>query len=60
MGEFVLRIKLGSEAMQSAKDVAGALKRLAYRLEQPEPTSGVVMDANGNRVGSWTLEGQLP
>lgn len=60
MGEFVLKIKLGNEAMQSAEDVAWALRHLAHRLEEPGPTSGKVMDLNGNVVGSWTLEGSLP
>lgn len=60
MGEFVLRIKLGNEAMQSAEDVAWALRQLAHRLEQPGPTDGKVIDLNGNSVGTWTLEGQLP
>jgi hypothetical protein len=60
MGEFVLRIKLGSSAMQSAEDVAWALRKLADLLEQPGPTDGKLMDLNGNAVGSWTLVGQLP
>lgn len=60
MGEFVLKIKLGNEAMQSAEDVAYALRDLANRLEDSYPTDGSIVDTNGNVVGYWTLEGKLP
>lgn len=58
MGEFVLRIRLGNEAMQTTTDVADALRRLADELERDG--SKYVFDLNGNKVGEWKLEGQLP
>ena len=61
MGEFVLRIQLGNDAMQTADDVADALASVADRLFRGEPWDGQgIRDRNGNTVGSWNLEGSLP
>jgi sulfur carrier protein ThiS len=51
---FQLQIKIGNEAMQTASDVADALRMVAERLDErgfDEP--GIVRDINGNLVGAW-------
>lgn len=62
---FKLKIKLGNAAMQYQQDVAGALYRLAERLENYEimiskdknvRTGGTIFDLNGNRVGEWVWD----
>jgi sulfur carrier protein ThiS len=51
---FQLQIKLGNEAMQTASDVADALRRVAERLdERGFDAPSIVRDANGNLVGAW-------
>lgn len=54
---FTLTIKLGNESMQSRKDIARVLRIVAQKLENsPQDFDGVIMDLNGNRVGSWGLD----
>ena len=61
--KFVLTIKLGNEAMQTDGHIARALKDaaksiLSYQDRIPEiGDSGSIRDVNGNRVGSWHVEG---
>lgn len=61
---FTMKIALGNAAMMTAHDVASALREVADRLELHNPDeefakadiydrTGTIMDANGNRVGSW-------
>jgi hypothetical protein len=52
---FQLQIKLGNEAMQTASDVADALRRVAERLDERgfDAPTGIVRDINGNLVGAW-------
>ena len=52
MSEFRLRIELGNEAMQTAEDVAEALRRTAKRLEMIGQ-QGPILDTNGNLVGGF-------
>lgn len=54
---FKLEIETGNAAFDRGPDreVAAMLRRLADRLESGE-TSGGLMDSNGNRVGSFSLE----
>lgn len=54
---FTVKIKLGNAAMQTAEDIAEALRRLADKVESADVESdrGVVMDLNGNQVGSWEI-----
>ena len=56
--EFKVRIRLGNEAMQTAEDLADALRRLAEKVERADVSGdhGVIMDTNGNRVGTWDIE----
>lgn len=51
MNEFTLRIKLGNEAMQNAKDVADALSLIANDVRYMY--SDNILDYNGNKVGEW-------
>lgn len=62
---FVLTINLGNEAMQTASDIARALRDTASKLVQggygnlaSDGDSGPIRDDNGNRVGSWHVEGE--
>jgi hypothetical protein len=58
MSCFTLKIELGNEAMQTGTDVSEALQRLSSKLYDYgdlEDCSGVIMDLNGNRVGSWKV-----
>ena len=62
MAQFILRIKLGNEAMQTPNDIARALNDVADRVEcttiRQLKNSGSlkVMDLNGNSVGSWQIK----
>ena len=59
MRKFVFTVTMGNDAMQTAEDVADAMHRAAYRLEQ-YGESGTVFDDNGNRVGSYGFEEDRP
>lgn len=50
---FSVRIKLGNDAMQSGPDVASALREVADKIEYNLEAHGVVVDVNGNTVGSY-------
>ena len=55
--KFTLDIDLGNDAMQTADDVAEALRRVAKRLEADRDlSSGLIRDLNGNTVGVWVAE----
>ena len=63
---FILSIELGNDAMQTARDIAAALRQVAGNLgnapradmtDDTHVISGRVYDDNGNRVGGWHVEG---
>lgn len=54
LGKFQLSITLGNEAMQTASDLALAMRQVADRLEREAEFQGWIFDANGNAVGSFT------
>lgn len=53
--EFVLRIELGNEAMNTAADVADALVRAAAMVGETGSWEGSIADGNGNTVGRYLL-----
>jgi len=61
--EFKLNITLGNDAMNTPRDIAETLRKLAWILEDsdipfPEltlPHSSVIHDANGETVGKWEV-----
>jgi hypothetical protein len=58
--KFTLKIRLGNDAMQSRRDIEYALRGLGQNLpyisDPPEAgDDGTIHDANGNRVGEWTV-----
>ena len=57
--QFELTIRLGNAAMQTAADVADALRRAADWIEEyaamEHGEAVTLLDANGNRVGAWTV-----
>jgi len=62
---FVLKIKLGDDAMEDQHDVAAALRGVADRLSKlvstkfgPYGLEGKIMDRNGNTVGGWEVKGE--
>ena len=61
MPQFILKIQLGNDAMQTGYDIAGALREIAdkvYDNEDMREFTGVkrIMDLNGNTVGSWMVK----
>jgi hypothetical protein len=55
MSQFALAIDIGNDAMQSAEDIADALRDVAALLYQGQ-TSGPIHDVNGNTVGRFTTD----
>lgn len=54
--EFMLRIKLGNEAMQDAWDLSEALREIHIQPNDPfKGAEGIVYDRNGNKVGKWAI-----
>lgn len=49
--QIYIRIELGNDAMCTPGDVAGALRKLADRIESREAYDHIVRDENGNKVG---------
>jgi hypothetical protein len=54
MDEFKVKITLGNAAMETAEDVARALRDVAEALEDGR-TEGPIFDDNGNKVGTFKL-----
>lgn len=62
---FILKLKLGNDAMRTSRDIAGALREVSSYLERadafgnedvsdgPEIPRNPIRDTNGNRVGHW-------
>jgi hypothetical protein len=59
---FTLQVTIGNEAMLTGDDLADLLRKLANRVSgdmpRPDGTRWPVRDANGNRVGTWEIEGE--
>lgn len=54
MNEFTLHINLGDAAMQTQEDIARELRAFADRLDAgPYRADGVIIDVNGNSIGSF-------
>ena len=58
MSSYIIDIRLGNDMMQTGGDVAGALRKLADRIEEesPELEPHSLFDVNGNRVGEASLQ----
>lgn len=52
---FDLTIRLGNSAMQSAEDIARALRTAADRIMISGAHSGHIHDINGNTVGGFDI-----
>lgn len=57
MTKFTLQINLGNEAMQTPEDVARELHAVADQMALQTDEDGIIIDPNGNTVGSFTFEG---
>ncbi len=57
MPDFILKISLGNEAMNTPIDVGVALGRVSSRLLRGD-TAGQIRDLNGNTVGSYIFDDQ--
>lgn len=55
---FKIEVELG-DGMRDGEDVAAALDVVAARLREGY-TTGQVVDANGDRAGTWDLETEGP
>lgn len=55
MKAFYTRIELGNDAMRTPFQIAIALAGIAAMLNAGR-TDGVVVDKNGNSVGTWAIE----
>lgn len=62
MSQFILKIALGNDAMQTGYDIGSVLKPLALFLMNRDNAGHVpkgehkIMDINGNTVGSWKVK----
>lgn len=54
MSQFILKIKLGNDAMSTPYDVADALRTVAEQLENGF-TARRITDKNGNDVGQYKM-----
>lgn len=60
---FTLTIQLGNAAMQTADDIAGALRAAADTLANrydgltPPDDAAPIRDVNGGTVGAWRIAG---
>lgn len=53
--KFNVEIIMGNAAMETAEQVADALEDISVRVRMAGITDkhGIIMDENGNRVGTW-------
>ena len=59
MSQFILKITLGNEAVQTGYDIAMILKALSKKIDTIHDMKGEygkLMDLNGNSVGSWVVK----
>jgi hypothetical protein len=58
--KFTLEIEMGNEAMLSYADIASSVRRIfsafARTHEEVEDNAGRIYDANGNKVGHWSID----
>ena len=52
---LTVSLDLGNDTMSTRGDVANALRNLARCIENTSDKDGSILDANGNRVGEWSL-----
>jgi radical SAM superfamily enzyme YgiQ (UPF0313 family) len=56
--EFEMSIKTGNQAMQTYDDLAASLEKIAKRIRDNRfDESGVIMDYNGNKIGTFYMDG---
>ena len=57
---FTLTIEMGNDAMQTYADIAHATQRVfadfSRNHEAVEDNAGRIYDANGNKVGTWSID----
>ena len=57
---FTLDIQMGNDAMQTYADIAAAVQRIfsdfARQHKNVEDNAGRIYDANGNKVGTWSID----
>jgi len=59
MPQFILKINLGNDMMQTGYDISSALQKVAITIEDYTNISdmrGRISDKNGNTVGSWQIK----
>jgi hypothetical protein len=57
MAQFVLKINLGNDAMQTGQDISDAIHQLKFeRYYSVDGLMGCVRDINGNTIGSWRVK----
>lgn len=60
MKKFKLEIELGNDAMRKGRDVIESVKQVMALLAISNlrvGNRGRIADVNGNKVGSWVVEG---
>lgn len=55
MDEFTLQIRMGNDAMQTARDASDALIEVSEDILNGR-TEGRIRDLNGNTVGEWEFK----
>ena len=58
MATFILEIDLDNEGMRTAEDIAQALLVAGQMMNRAGIISRSIRDRNGNRVGSYRIEGR--
>jgi hypothetical protein len=57
MSQFLLKINLGNDAMQTGSDIAGSIRVVADQLENGF-SARAIWDINGNQVGQYKITGK--
>lgn len=57
MPRFILEIEVGNEGMRTVEDLAQALLLAGQKMNRVGTTDASIRDRNGNRVGSYRIEG---
>ena len=55
MEKFTLTVKMGNAEMSTPEDIRHALRDVATAISRGK-ISGVILDANGNNVGTYGME----
>ena len=57
---FTMTIEMGNDSMQTYADIAQATARIfsdfSRQHEEVEDNAGRIYDANGNKVGHWSID----